>query len=289
MFSLSSVLEVLISGAVVGSIYTLLAVGLSLIFGISGVFNYAHGILLALGAYISFSLGQFIPHTWLIGILIIPIMFIIGVVIERLVAKPLRRRKEWILPTAVATLGLGVALSNVILYIWGPYMKILPPLIGGQVNFFGIMNVSWNRIAIFIITVAVVISLELFLNRTHLGLSMRAVAQDEVGAKTLGISVDKVFTFTFALGISLVGLSGFELGTNYFLTPLTGWDYFIKAFIIVVLGGVGSIKGAFYAAVLLAIVEQFVGYTIGMVWAMPVWLLILIIILVVKPTGIVEV
>ena len=137
----------------------------------------------------------------------------------------------------------------------------------------------------FFAALVIVVCLELFLHRTRMGNAMRAVSQDMDGASMVGIDVNQVFSYTFGLSVVLAGIAGVMLAPIYLISPLGGWAPFLKAFVIVVFGGLGSTRGVLYAAFILGIIEAFVIFEVGATWTMPVWLLTLLVVLMFRPQG----
>jgi branched-chain amino acid transport system permease protein len=138
---------------------------------------------------------------------------------------------------------------------------------------------------VFILAIAIVIGLELFLRHTRHGQAMRAVAQDQMAARMVGIDVHRVFGYTFGISVVLAGLAGVLLAPMYMVSPFGGWDPFLKAFVIVVFGGLGSTRGVLLAAFILGVLEAFVTVWVGSSWIMPIWLLTLLAVLMVRPQG----
>ncbi|MEM9010881.1 MAG: branched-chain amino acid ABC transporter permease [Pseudomonadota bacterium] len=278
--------EILIGGLTQGAVYCVIAVGLSLVYGASRILNFAHGSLYSLGGYIAWALvvGYFGLPLWLAILLAIPLLFLTGVGIERLVIRPLRGYGNWRINTIMATLGLAFIIENALQLTFGPGTKSIPAFVEGTVTFGGI-TVSSYKLWMFAISLALVGMLEYFLASTRYGQAVRAVSQDIQGAKQVGIDVNQVFAVTFGLSVVLTGLAGILLAPIFLVSPLGGWGPFLKAFVIVVLGGLGSTKGAFFAAFILAILEAYVIFYIGPNWVMPVWLVVLIIVLTVRPKG----
>jgi len=282
----NQLISILVNGITISSTYAIVAIGLSLVYGVSKTFNYAYGSFATVGAYITWLL--FSMFDWMnypvAFMVMIPFMFLFGIVIEWLIPRPLRKNDNWEITTVVATLGLGVLLNNLVLFLFGPYTKALPELGGGSLRIAHV-QLDWNRIVILILAVVIVIALKLFLKKTYIGMSMRAVAQDIEGARVVGMKINQIFALTFGISTVLAGLCGILLGTMYFLTPSGGWDIFIKAFVIVALGGAGSIDGALYAAFILGISESFIQYSMGPIWVMPFWFIFLMAVLIFKPRG----
>jgi len=283
---LKQLVEVLINGVTISSAYALLAIGLSLIYGVSKVFNYAYGSLLTVGAYMFWLLlAKLHGINHLLAFFIVSLfLFAIGSAVEMGIARPLRKQSNWEITTLIATLGLGIMLSNIILAIFGPYMKSIPRL-SERVIFLGNVTMPLDRIWMLIIAIAIVAVLKIFLGRTMIGMCMRAVSQDTTGAEILGVPVNKIFTFTFGISTALAGIAGVFLGTVYFTSPGGGWSHFIKSFVIVALGGAGSIDGALYAAFILGVSESVVQWIFGPMWVMPFWFLVFLSVLIIKPRG----
>ena len=186
--------------------------------------------------------------------------------------------------TMMVTLGLAFMIDNLNLIVFGPEDKLLAPLFEGSVRVSG-LAFSYQTFLVFFAAVIIVVGLELFLHRTRMGNAMRAVSQDMDGASMVGINVNQVFSYTFGLSVVLAGVAGVMLAPVYLISPLGGWAPFLKAFVIVVFGGLGSTRGVLYAAFILGIIEAFVIFEIGATWTMPVWLLTLLVVLMFRPQG----
>lgn len=281
-----SLIEIVIGGIETGGIYILMAVGLSLLYGVTKIFNYSYGSLLTIGGYIAWFFISGIAgfHYGIIIIFVIPIMFFIGIGIEKGLLQPLRRKTDWEINVVIVTLGLALMLNSLILIIFGPLIKTLPPIIQGNFKIGGFVFSNY-RLTILGMTILIMILLRIFLTKTKIGMAMRAVAQDSLGAQIVGIPINRLFGYTFAISTVLAGISGIFLGSTYFLSPDGGWLFFVRAFIIIALGGIGSLKGAFVAALILGLVESVVTYQLGPIWVMPIWFFVLIIILIIRPKG----
>jgi len=277
-------LGVFIGGITLGSSYAIMAMGMSLVYGVSKVFNFAYGSFFIWGAYFAWALigaGISYPATFII---VVAIMFGFGLLAERVVISPLRRRADWQATTMMITLGLALFLDNTALVVFGPLGKSLPPLIKGNVNIAGI-TMSAHEVAVLAFAVLMMIGLGLFLTKTKMGMAMRAVAQDVVGAHIVGIRVRRLFGQSFAIATTLAGMAGILLSPKYFISPLAGWDILVKAWVIVTLGGLGSIRGTIYSAFILGVAEAIVGWQFGNMWLMVFWFSILIGILSIRPGG----
>lgn len=279
-------IEILISGATIGMVYFLVAIGFSLIYGVSRVLNLAYGSFYIHGAYFAwiFATGYFRLGYALVFLIVITIMFLLGLLMEKVVVRPLRNLPNYDFAVLLAALGVAIILDNAALIFYGPRTKSLPSLLDGTVNLVGFV-ISLQQIAMLTLSVGLSLSLGLFLKKTRQGMKMRAVAQDPIGAQICGVEMNKVYGFTFGLSAALAGSAGILLSPRFFITPLGGWPILVKALIIVVAGGLGSIKGTLYSAFILGILEAFVGYVFGMLWVMPFWFIVVLLILTFRPLG----
>ncbi len=278
--------EVLISGIAQGAVYCVFAMGLSLVYGTARVLNFAHGSFFMVGAY-----GAWVLSDGYLGLnyavmltVLVPMLFLTGVVLERAIIRPLRWGRNWKMTTMMVTLGLAFLIDNLNLIVFGPEDKLLMPLFEGSVEVAG-LAFSYQTFLVLFSAVLIVVCLELFLHRTRMGNAMRAVSQDMDGASMVGINVNQVFGYTFGLSVVLAGVAGVMLAPVYLISPLGGWAPFLKAFVIVVFGGLGSTRGVLYSAFILGIIEAFVIFEIGATWTMPVWLLTLLVVLMFRPQG----
>ncbi len=278
--------NVLVVGLRLGVIYSLMAIGFTLVYGVGKIFNYAHGAFFMWGAYIAWflSAGFFHLSYPIAFIITIPIIFFSGVIFERIIIYPLRGRARGVINIFIVTLGAALFLDNLALVSFGPFRKTLPSLLEGSLNL-GVFVISRHDVILLIIVIAIIIMLGLFLGKTREGTAMRAVSQSVVGAQIVGVPIDKVFSYTFGIAASLAGISGMLLAPRTLIFPGVGWPIFIKAFVIVVFGGLGSVKGSFWAALILGMVEAFVSFFIGGVWGLPTFSVVFLIVLLVKPQG----
>ncbi len=279
-------LEALISGATIGSVYFIIAVGFSLIYGVSRVLVYSYGSFFTWGAYFAwiFAVGVLKLNYFLVFLFVIPLMALMGLLLEKIVIKPLRSRPAFDWNVLLATLGVALVLDNLALVVFGARTKSLPLMIDGTVALGGLV-LSRQQIFMFLFSIILAVVLSLVLSKTRIGMAMRAVAQDSEGAKIVGIPISRVFAYTFAICAVLAGLGGVLLAPRFYIEPLGGWDFLLKALIIVIVGGLGSIKGTFLGAFVLGILESLVGWQLGLLWVMPFWFIVLLVILLIRPQG----
>ncbi len=277
--------EVTVSGLTIGVVYYLIAVGFTLAYGVGRVMNFAYGSFFTWGGYLAwFFLARDAGYLAAV-LLVIPIMFIVfGLGVDRGIVRPLRRRSEFELTITLATVGLAMFLDNLVIEIFGPRTKSLPPLVSGNFEVAG-FTFGLEVVAMFGAAAVTAVALGLFLARTRLGAMIRAVAQDPIGAAIVGVPIYRIYAVTFGISAVLAGLSGILVGTRFFLSPLGGWTVLTKALIIVVAGGLGSTRGTLYVAFLLGMMEAIVGWLLGLFWVLPFWFLFLFVILLFRPNG----
>jgi len=278
------ILEELVNGVLVGSIYALVAVGLALIFGVLGVINFAQGEYFMLGAFIAWAASTFLHVPYPIAVLVavvlsIALALLVSItVMERLVSRTFEIG-------VLATIGLSMIYQNGVQLLFGGTFKSFP---GGWTSLigFGGISVSVQRLVIFIVTVTAFIVLELMIRKTRLGKAMRAVSQNYEACLVVGLDVNKIVRYTFMLGIGLAGLAGALLGPVVLtIYPGIGQPFTIKAFAIIAIGGLGNMAGAFIGALMLGIVESFVVGFVGLGYRDAVAFIALVAILLWRPRG----
>jgi branched-chain amino acid transport system permease protein len=291
------VIAQLVNALTIGTLYALMALGLSLIFGVLKLVNFAHGESMMVGGYLyyflatSFLVTSFGIPLYLAFILTIPFLYLFGIIIEKIFLRSaygrnMARYDEYVI---LVTFTLGIFLQNLALPIFGPYNRQAPALFKGRV-IVGDLVIVGDRITAAGIAFIIIGVLLFFLYRTYLGKGLRAVAQNPAAASIIGIKVSRMRGLAFGVGISLSGISGALLGPIFIVNPGMGIPFAVKAFVIVVLGGMGSIKGSLIGAYLLAIVESFGSVylpdpTRALAYKDAYGLLLLILVLLVRPQG----
>jgi branched-chain amino acid transport system permease protein len=280
------ILQVLIWGLYAGCIYILLAIGLNLIFGVMKVVNFAHGELLMLGAYITFTfyaLSGFNPYVLLAAS--VPTLILAGVIIERLCFRPILGTGK--LNEIFISIGLIYIIQNAAALIWTDEWRIIhSPYEKITLSIFGV-NMPLDYLIIIITTILILIVLYLFLRKTRLGKAMRATSQNRKGAMLMGINVERMDMLSFGIGAGLAGAAGtLWVVSGQVFNPYMGSIPAIKAFAIVIIGGLGSIPGAIIGGLIYGIAENFAIFTLGGAWKDAVSFIILILVLIIRPTGI---
>lgn len=286
---MESFINAIVSGLISGSLYAAMALGLTIIYGISRIFNFGHGVIALIGAYTAWIFVQnskIADMSLLLGILVsIVFLFLLGYLLYRYAMNPLMKKPNWDISTVLFMLGLGILLENVILQIFGPRVKSIPVFKEGYTRI-GVVQINWHEIIIIFIVIIAIIILNVFFKRTRIGQAMRAVAQSIPGAQVVGIDIEKIFSYTFGLAFVVTGISGILLGTKYYMNPHIGWEWMVKGFVIVSFGGLGSTNGAIYAAIILGVVEALATLFLGAMWVWPIWFAIFMVVLLIRPQGI---
>ena len=279
-------LSYLISGISLGSVYALIALGYTMVYGIAKMLNFAHGDIIMVGGYISFCAVSYLGLPGWIGVVLaVLVCTVLGVVIERLAYKPLRAAPS--LAVLITAIGVSYFLQNSALLIWGAASISYPPLISGSLPLFGgklsIPYVSLLTVAVCLVIMA---ALTTFINQSKMGKAMRACSEDKGAAQLMGINVNATISTTFAIGSALAAIAGVLLCSSYsILSPTTGSMPGIKAFTAAVFGGIGSIPGAFLGGLLLGIIESLAKAYISTNLANSIVFAVLIVVLLVRPAG----
>jgi len=281
-----TLLTYLMLGAVVlGAVYLLMALGLTLVYGVTRVFNFAQGSLYLWAGYIAFVLYNSFQLNWgLVVAITIGISFAMGLAQEKVMIYPLRRFADWRWSAVIVTLGGALFLDSSAMALFGMIPKPLPRITEGILNY-GAASIPIHDLATILIAIATVIIVNRFLSKTRTGMAMTAVAQDPVGANIVGIPLNRMYGYSFGIAGLLAGISAVLLTPRLPLFPPMGWTVFVKAFTVLMLGGLGSIKGAVIAAFILSFIETFVTYQLGAVWSLPICLVILVCVLAFRPKG----
>lgn len=274
---------ILLSTLFLGSLYTLMATGLALVWGTLRIFNFAHGSLLMLGAYIAWTFaGNLGPALGIV--LAITCMFVIGVLLERGLVDPFLKRSNVALVAIMTTLSASIFLNNLALILWGPRFKQLPAIVGGSLSMLG-TRVSGVQLLSMVLAPVLLLGLWLFLRGTKIGLAIRGVEQNHPAALLMGVNVRFIYAFTFGVAAVFATIAGIILGMTQFIKPDVGGDPLLKAFIVVILGGLGSLGGTAVAAYLLALLEAISVTVLGLYWTPFLLFAVMILMLVVRPSG----
>lgn len=279
-------LSYLISGISLGSVYAIIALGYTMVYGIAKMLNFAHGDIIMIGGYVSFvavsSLGL---NPWIAMVIAMAVCTLLGVLIERFAYKPLRQATS--LAVLITAIGVSYLLQNAALLIWGANPKVYTSIISGTLNLFGgKLSVSYISLLTVAACIIIMIALTVFTSKSKLGKAMRACSEDKGAALLMGINVNRTISLTFAIGSALAAIAGVLLCSSYpTLMPTTGSMPGIKAFTAAVFGGIGSIPGAFIGGILLGVIEALAKAYISTQLSNSIVFAVLIIVLLVRPVG----
>lgn len=277
-------LQLLINGIMLGSMYAIISVGLTLIFGVVRVVNFAHGELLMVGMYAVYLLFlKFGIHPYIAAVPVVVFLFLIGVLIQRFIIQPLLNADEHI--QIFATVGLSTALVNLALMIFGADLySVNAPDVRRSLEF-GSFRILIGQLVMFGSAIALVAGLHAFMQKTTLGRAIRATAQNRNAALLMGVKVDRIYVISFGLGAACVGLAAALVSPLFPATPTVGTYFVLTAFVVVVLGGMRSMYGAFFGAMIIGLVDSLSAYYIAPDLKEVVYFAIFILILIFKPTG----
>ena len=280
-------LSYLISGISLGSIYAIIALGYTMVYGIAKMLNFAHGDVIMVGGYICFFACSYYGLHPLEGIVMAMVVCtILGILIDRFAYKPLRQAPA--LAVLITAIGMSYFLQNSAQLLWGSGSRVFSSVVGkGAISLFdGQLTINYLTIVTIIVCIVIMVGLVWFINQTKRGKAMRACSEDKGAAQLMGINVDNTISLTFAIGSALAAIAGVLLCSAYpLLNPTTGMMPGIKAFTAAVFGGIGSIPGALIGGLLLGIIEIFAKAYLSTQFSDAIVFAVLIIVLLVRPTG----
>ena len=282
------VINSLITGLSLGSVYAIIALGYTMVYGISKMLNFAHGDVIMVGAYISFLLTNHAGmNAWVSLLIAIAVCTVLGMLIERLAYRPLRGTGS--LAVLITAIGVSYFLQNAALLLWGADPRMFNSIFGGFKTIHladGALTITPESMFTILANIIIMIALTLFVSKTKAGKAMRAVSEDNGAAQLMGINVNQSISLTFAIGSGLAAIAGVLMCSAYpVLIPTTGAMPGIKAFTAAVFGGIGSIPGAMIGGLILGSIEIFSRAYISSELADAIVFACLIIVLLIKPTG----
>jgi len=249
------VLQQVVNGVTIGVVYALIAIGLTLVFGILDVINFAHGEFYMIGAFLTYTLTVRLGLEYFLALaLTIAGGAAVGLLAERLAVRPLKGRHMF--TVVLSTLGLSIFLENGALLVWGPDPREIELAWGSRPLLIGGVVITFLRVAVLGTAAALIVALTWFIRRTTWGMAMRAVAANRDAAALMGIPVDRVYAITFAVGSALAGVAGGLLGAMFTIEPTMGEWAVVKAFSVVIMGGMGHVPGAVLGGIILGVAES---------------------------------
>jgi branched-chain amino acid transport system permease protein len=278
-------LQVVLSGVLLGGLYACMALGFSLIWGVTNLINLAHGTMIVMGAYITWLL---VTHTGVDPFLTVPVaaaaLFLLGYQIQRFLLN--RAMRTTLFMTLILTFGLDMVLVNINLALFTADVRSITMPYADSALRIGEIRLPYTRLGVFAFALALTLALYLFLTHTRTGQAIRATGQNARAARVLGIDTARVYAMTFAIGAALAGATGALVAILYSFSPVVGGSMTMKAFVVVVLGGLGSIRGAIVAGIMLGVAENVVSGLLVPGYRDAVSFVLLVLILVLRPRGI---
>ncbi len=277
--------QLVINGLLTGGVFAIIAVGLTLIFGVMKIINFAHGEFLMIAMYLTYWINVKMGLDPFVAILLIfPTMFVIGIVVYKLTLNPIINSREEL--TLLMTVALMIFFQNLALMLWSADVRSISLPYSYSTIALGNLGLSLTKVGTFAVTIAMAIGLLFFLNQSWLGRSIRAVSQNRDAAQLMGVNTIKTYMYAFGIGIGIVGVAGAALSTVYGIYPLVGQQFGTASFVVVVLGGLGNIPGAILGGLLIGLIDAISGFVLPVGFNEAVYLLIFILVLLIKPNGI---
>lgn len=284
---MEQLLQQLVNGISLGSIYALIALGYTMVYGIINLINFAHGDIYMVGAYVGFALTTFLDLSFLPSLLIsMAVCSILGIVVEKVAYKPIRNSTR--IAALITAISVSLFLEYTMMYFVKPDTRTFPEVLESKRMTFlgGSVILDVKNIYIVVITIVLMVIFQYIVHRTKTGKAMRAVSLDKEAAELMGVDINKTISYTFALGSALAGAAGVLVGVYYnTINPLMGVVPGLKAFVAAVLGGIGIIPGAVFGGFFLGMTETLVSAYGGSIFKDAVAFAILILVLLVKPNG----
>jgi branched-chain amino acid transport system permease protein len=276
--------QLLVSGIMLGGIYALMSIGLTLIFGVLKIVNFAHGEFLMLAMYAAWAVVSFSGiNVYAAALIVIPLLFSFGALIYLLIVRPAVDKPH--LVVVFATMGLSILMQNLALVLMTADLRDVPPLLGGTSLQIGPLYLRIELVLGFLISVAITFGLMLFIKRSYLGKAIRATVQDPDAAMLMGINVPRLFLLTFAGGSALVGLAGCIMLPLYSTFPTVGGNFILIAYVIVVLGGMGSMEGALLGGICIGLVQSLSSYYVAPAYGQMFYFVVFLLVMIFRPDG----
>jgi branched-chain amino acid transport system permease protein len=273
---------------ILGSIYGLVAIGMSLIYGILRVLDMSQGSMVMVGSFVAWGVLVVANLNPLLALAAaFAVTFVLGVLTQLVSVQPLVGRGgiDFEMVTFITTFAVAMVLQNVALEIFGPRQRNVPALLSGQVTVYEGVTLPYQSIAMVAVSLSLMLGFGIFLSRSRYGLAIRAVAQDANSARLMGVPIKRLFPLTMGLASALAGIAGVFLGATFFASPRAGDLPLLEALIVVIFGGLGSLPGTVYAAYAIGFIQSTVEVTIGTTWTLPVLYAVIVAILIVRPQG----
>jgi branched-subunit amino acid ABC-type transport system permease component len=287
--ALSDIIGILVTTIILGSIYGLVAIGMTLIYGTLRILDMSQGSMVMVGSFIGW--GVLVVAGWnpvIAIILAFAATFVLGALTQLVSVQPLMKRRNAIdfeMVTFITTFAVAMVITNVALEVLGPFQRNVTPVIAGGINVYNGVNLPYQSLTMAVVSIAMMGGLGVFLARTRWGMAIRAVAQDLDAARLMGVPVGKLYPLTMGLASALAGVAGVFLGGLYFAYPQAGDLPLLEALIVVIFGGLGSLPGTVYAAYVIGLIQATAEVLVGTTWSLPILYGVILLVLIVRPYG----
>jgi branched-chain amino acid transport system permease protein len=284
----TDLVAILVSGVILGSIYALVAIGMTLVYGILRVLDMSQGTMVMAGSFV----GWGVLSSWGLNPVValvaaFAVTFVLGVGTQLVSVQPLLGRGgiDFEMITFITTFAVAIVIQNVALEIFGPRQKEVPAIVGGNVNVYHGVSIGVQSIVMAIVSSALIVLLGAFVARSRYGVAIRAVAQDLEAARLMGVPVRGMFPIVMGFASALAGVAGVFLGALYFASPTAGDLPLLVALIVVIFGGLGSLPGTIYAAYAIGLIQATASTLIGTTWSLPLLYAVILLVLLIRPHG----
>jgi branched-subunit amino acid ABC-type transport system permease component len=287
--SATDLVGILVTTFILGSIYGLVAIGMTLIYGTLRILDMSQGSMVMIGSFVGW--GILVAAGWspIVAILFaFAVTFLLGTFTQLVSVQPLMKRRNAIdfeMITFITTFAVAIVFTNLALEIFGPQQRNVTFVISGGINVYNGVNLPYQSLAMAVVSIVLMAGLGVFLARTRWGMAIRAVAQDLDAARLMGVPVGKLYPLTMGLASALAGIAGVFLGGLYFAYPQAGDQPLLIALIVVIFGGLGSLPGTVYAAYAIGLIQATAEVLFGTTWALPILYAVILLVLIVRPQG----
>jgi branched-subunit amino acid ABC-type transport system permease component len=287
--STTDLVGILVTTFILGSIYGLVAIGMTLIYGTLRILDMSQGSMVMIGSFVGWGILVVAGWSPIVAILLaFAATFLLGTFTQLVSVQPLMKRRNAIdfeMITFITTFAVAIVFTNLALEIFGPQQRNVTSVIAGGVNVYHGVNLPYQSMAMAVVSIVLMAGLGVFLARTRWGMAIRAVAQDLDAARLMGVPVGKLYPFTMGLASALAGIAGVFLGGLYFASPQAGDQPLLIALIVVIFGGLGSLPGTVYAAYAIGLIQAAAEVLAGTTWALPILYAVIVLVLIVRPQG----
>ena len=285
---MTDLISILVSTVVLGSIYGLVAIGMTLIYGILRVLDMSQGSMVMVGGFIGWAIMTSAGLSPLLAIVAaFAGTFVLGVITQLVSVQPLlgKRGVDFEMITFITTFAVAIIIANVALQIAGPAQRNVPPLVDGAVELYDGVSLTYQSMIMSGVAIALMLGLGVYLTRSRYGMAIRAVAQDLDAARLMGVPIRRVFPLVMGFASALAGIAGVFLAAQYFASPSAGEQPLLIALIVVIFGGLGSLPGAILAAYAIGLIQATASTLVGTTWSLPILYGVILLLLVIRPEG----